>query len=138
MSVVGTSGSSALSLHDLKPFASNSRKITVEDMADAPVGTQSAGLRSHGAHDLVGMQATLHQDLALAFMDQLDAARRRSGLRLRGVDDLVTGDVQAVLRGDVLDPSGGADKDRLDDTCLRRLDSASQRTLVAGMDNDGR
>ena len=42
------------------------RHVHDEDMADAPIGAQSAGLCGDRAHQLVGVQAAFHQHLALA------------------------------------------------------------------------
>ena len=55
-------------------------------------------------HQLVGVQAALHQQLALALADQ----RHRlggGGVAVRGVDDLAAGEVDAVLGGDGADPA---------------------------------
>ena len=53
------------------------RHVHDEDVADAPVGAQSADLRRDAAHQFVGMQAALHQHFALARVDQFDAPWRR-------------------------------------------------------------
>ena len=95
------------------------RHVHDKDVADAPIGPQPADLGGHGAHDFVGMQAALHQDLALAFVDQLHTPGGGRGLGWRRIDDFVAGDVQAVLGGDVPDPGRRADEDRPDDPCLR-------------------
>ena len=97
------------------------RHVHDKDVADAPVGPQPADLGGDGAHDFVGMQAALHQDLALACVDQLHTPGGGRGLGWRRIDDFVAGDVQAVLGGDVPDPGRRADEDRPDDPCLRRL-----------------
>src|SRR5258705_6058591 len=83
------------------------RHIHDEDVADAPIGSEPANLRGHGAHDFVGVEAALHQDLALAFVDQFHAAGGGGGLGGRCVDDLIAGDVQAMLGGDVFNPGRG-------------------------------
>ena len=53
-----------------------------------PVGAQAADLGGHGAHDFVGVQAALHEHLAAALMDQLDALGGSGRLGGRRVDDL--------------------------------------------------
>ena len=47
-----------------------------EDVADPPLGAQAGGRRRDLAHQLVGVQAALHQQLALALADQRDGLRR--------------------------------------------------------------
>ena len=107
------------------------RHIHDEDMADPPRRAQ-AGLADavDRPHQLVGVQAALHQQLALALVDQLDGPRGR-GFAVRRVDDLETADVEAVLTRDSRDLRGRPDQDRNDDAGLGRLDSAAQRGLVA-------
>ena len=56
------------------------RHVHDEDVADAPRGAQ-AGLREATcAHQLVGVQAALHQELALGLADQLDALAAAASL----------------------------------------------------------
>ena len=64
------------------------RHVHDEDMADAPVGAQSADLGGDGAHHLVGVQAALHQDLALALVDQFDTAWSRRQPRCGAVSTI--------------------------------------------------
>jgi hypothetical protein len=84
------------------------------------------------------VQAALHKDLALAFVDQFDASGGRSGFRGRRIDDLVAGDVEIVLGGDLPDLGRRPNQGRLDDPGLRRIDRAAQRTFITGMHDDGR
>ena len=97
----------------------------------------SANLCRDAAHQLVGMQAALHQSFALARMDHFDRLRGR-GLAVRGIDDLIACDVQAMLGGGVPDLGGGPHEDRLDDAGLSGVHRAPQRTFVAGMHHQGR
>ena len=56
---------------------------------------------------------------------------------MRRVDDLEAADLETVLAGDGGNLRARADEDRNDDAGLRRLDRAAQRSLVAGMHDDG-
>ena len=103
-----------------------------EDMADPARRAQAGLARGHLAHELVGVQAALHQQLALGFVDQLDRLCR-GRLAVRGVDDLEAIDVDPVLAGHGGNLRGRTDQDRNDDAGFRRLDGAAQRGLVAGM-----
>src|SRR5262245_11461153 len=78
------------------------------------------------------MQAALHQQLRLAFMDQLH--RLGSGCLAAGsVDQLETPDVETMFPGDGLDPLGRADEDRNEQAVLRRLYDTGERAFVAWM-----
>jgi hypothetical protein len=76
-------------------------------VADSPRGPEAGLARGHLAQQLVGMQASLHQQLAPALPDQRDACRRRL-VAMFGSDDLAVRDIDPVLgrhRGDpVLGP----------------------------------
>ena len=98
---------------------------------------KSANLCRDAAHQLVGMQAALHQSFALARMDHFDRLRG-GGLAVRGIDDLIACDVQALFGGGVPDLGRGPHEDRLDDAGLGGVNRASQRTFVAGMHDQGR
>jgi hypothetical protein len=78
------------------------------------------------------MQAPFHQQLAFALVHQLDRAFGRR-FAVRRIDDLKIADFDAMLAGDLFDPGGRPDKDRLDDPECRRLDRAAKRTFVARM-----
>ena len=53
------------------------RHVHDEDVTDATRGAQPGLSRRHLAHQLIGMQAALHQQLALGLADELDRLRRR-------------------------------------------------------------
>ena len=63
-------------------------------------------------------------------------AFRRRRLAVRHVDDLEAVDRKAVLAGHRGDLGRRPDQDRNDDAGFRRFDRATQRSLVAGMDDD--
>ena len=67
-----------------------------KDMADPPCGAQSGRSRGNAAHKLIGMQAALHQQLALALTNQFDSLCR-CRLAVRHVDNLKTTNVKLVL-----------------------------------------
>ena len=81
------------------------------------------------------MQAAFHQQLALAFMDQL---HRLGGGRLamRDIDDLEPADVEVVLSCDGLDLAAGPTRNRNDQAGLRRLNAPRSERLVARMHDD--
>ena len=71
------------------------RHIHDEDVAD-PARSAQAGLAGgHLAHQLVRVQAPLHQELAFALVDQLHGLGR-GRVAVRRVDDLETTDVEPV------------------------------------------
>ena len=72
------------------------RHVHDEDMADPPGRAQPGLAGGHLAHQLVGVKAPLHQQLALGLVDEL---HRLCGCRLavQGIDDLVAVNVEAVL-----------------------------------------
>ena len=82
-----------------------------EDVADAPAGAQPRLPRDHGAQQLVGVQAALHQQLGLALAHERDRLRRR-GVAVRDVDDLGPPRSMPVRLGDLVDLRGGPDEDR--------------------------
>src|SRR5262245_6117828 len=63
------------------------RHIQDEDVADPPRRAQAGLARRHLAHELVRVQAALHQQLALGLVDQLDGLRR-CGFAVGHIDDL--------------------------------------------------
>jgi Phosphate acetyl/butaryl transferase len=75
------------------------RHVHHEDMADAPGCPEAGGGCGHRPHELVGMKAALHQQLCLAFMDQL---HRLGGGRLAmgDVDKLEPPDIEVMLSCD--------------------------------------
>ena len=110
--------------------------IDGEDVADPPVGAQARRFCGDAAHQFVGVEAALHQQLALGLVNQLDGP---CGCRLamRGVDDLEARDIEIELRRDRLDLARRAHQDRLDDAGGGGFADAAQRGLVAGMHHHG-
>ncbi len=88
-----------------------SRHIHDEDVADTPRRTQAGLARGHLAHELVGVQAALHQQLAPGFVDQLDGLCRRR-FAVRHIDDLEAVDIETVLASHSGDLRGRTDEDR--------------------------
>ena len=101
-------------------------------MADAPVGAQAGRFCGHAAHQLVGMKAALHQQLALGLVNQFHGPGC-SRFTMGGVDDLELRDIEIVLRRDRLDLGRRSDQDRLDDAGGSGFADAPQRRLVAWM-----
>ena len=84
----------------------------------------------HLGHQLVGVEAALHQRLGLACPHELDRSRRR-GVAVRRVDQLVARDVELELLRHGLDLRLRSDEDGLDQPELRGVDRAGERALVA-------
>src|SRR5689334_8655240 len=76
------------------------------------------------------MKAALHQQLRLAFMDQLYRTRR-GGLAMSSVDKLERSDIEVMLASNGLDPLGGTDQDRREQAVLGRLNHPGKRAFVA-------
>jgi hypothetical protein len=89
-----------------------------------------------GAHQLVGVQAAFHQELAAPLANERDALGGRL-VAVRGVDDLVAADVDLVRGRRCGDFRARSDQDGNDDPELGGFDRAAQRGLVAGMHHDG-
>ena len=101
-------------------------------MAD-PAGGAQARLAGHDlAHQLVGVQAALHQELGPAGADQLHGLGG-SGVAVRHVHDLEGRDVDAERLCHATDLVLGTDQDGGDDLVPGRLDGTSERSLVAGV-----
>ena len=75
------------------------------------------------------MQAALHQSSALPATSSTALA---AAARVGHVDDRPAGEIDAVLRRDLLDPARRPDQRRLDQARLGGLHRAAQRALVAG------
>ena len=101
-----------------------------EAMADPPLGANAGVTGDHRAHQLVGMQAALHQRRGLAFPYQ-GHRLGRGIVAMRRLDDRQTGDVDAVSRRHIADAGRRPNQDRLDQTQLARLHRATERHLVA-------
>ncbi len=99
-------------------------------MADPACGAQ-AGLLGHDlAHQLVRVQAALHQELGPAGADQLDGLGR-GGMAVRRVHELELPDLEPELLRHVADLVGRPDQDRDHQLGGGSLNGAAQRTLVA-------
>src|SRR4051794_38072699 len=107
-----------------------------EHMADPARRAQASLARGHLAHELVGVQAALHQQLALGFVNQRHRLRR-GRLAVRGVDELEAIDIDPMLAGHGGNLPGRTDQDRNDDASFGCLDEPAQGRLVAGMSDDG-
>ena len=90
----------------------------------------------HLAHQLVGVQAALHQGLGLARAHDLDRGRG-GGVAVGRIDQPVRRDIEAELLGDAPDLGLGTDQDRLDQAGLGRLDRGGQRRLITRMRDRG-
>ena len=108
------------------------RHVHDEAVTDASAGAQSGLALHHRGHDLVGVQAPLHQHLGLAFACQANGGFGRRHA-VRRIDDFEGGDVDPELGRDRRDARAGPDQDRTDQAQLRGFDGAAQRALVAGM-----
>src|SRR5262245_47404380 len=106
-------------------------------MADPPRRAQAGLARSHLAHELVRVQAALHQQLALGRVDQLDRLCR-CRFAVGHVDDLEAIDVETMLASDGCNLRDRSDEDWFDNAGFRRFDGAAQRGLLARMNDDGR
>ena len=105
-------------------------------MGDAPRRSQSGFLGNDLVHELVGVEAALHQRVDLA------AARHGHGelgslVAVARGHEPIGGEVDGFRRGDGADLRFGADEHRNDEAGARRLDRAQQRAPVDRMD-DGR
>ena len=108
------------------------RHVHDEDVAD-PAGGAQARLAGHDlAHQLVGVQAALHQELGPAGPDQLHGLGG-SGVAVRHVHDLEGRDVDAERLRHAADLVLGPDQDGGDDLVPGRLDGTTERGLVAGV-----
>ena len=112
------------------------RHVHYEDMADAAGRAQPGLAGRHRRHQLIGMQAALHQELALRLMNELHAFCR-SGVAVRDVNDFDRADIETMLTGHGSDLSGRTDKNWNNDAVLRTIHRAAQRTLIARMYDDG-
>ncbi len=96
-----------------------------EALRNAPSGAQAGLARHHGGHDLIGVQAALHQRFGAARPHDLHRLGRRS-LAVGGVDELEGADVELGARGHLAYASLGAHQDGDDQLKPRRLDRALQ------------
>ena len=113
------------------------RHVHDEAVADAPRRAQPGVALDHRAHQLVGVQAALHQRLGLALAHQ---RRRPSRPRPRcsGASTIwKRRRCRCRLLRDRLDARARPDQDRRDQAEPGRVDGAAQRALVAGMRDRG-
>ena len=108
--------------------------IEDEAVADARAGAQTIP-RNHRAHQLVRVQAALHQRLAPAFADQRDRGFR-GGVAVRRVLDRNIADVEPGVLRRLQDLRLRSDQDGVDDALLPCCQRALQRAAVAGV-HDG-
>ena len=112
------------------------RHIHDEAMADAPVGAQPRVALHHGAHQLVGMEAALHQRLGPPFAHNLDSLRGRR-VAVRDVNTFIRRDVQLKLLRDPGNFRCRTDQNGPDEPHLRRVDRSLERALVARVRDRG-
>ncbi len=91
----------------------------------------------HLGHQLVGMQAALHQRLGVAGTHQRHRDRRRV-VAVLGVDDPDAVQVDAEFLGDAANPGFRTDQDRFDDPFMEGDDRPLERLLVARVGDGGR
>ena len=84
------------------------RHVHDEDVADAAAGPKPGLPRHHGAQQLVGVQAALHQQLGLTLAHQLHGLGRRC-VAVRRIDDPDLAEVDPVL---LSRPRGSSPPDR--------------------------
>jgi hypothetical protein len=104
-------------------------------LADAPLGAQASGRSRDLAHQLVGMQAPFHEELALALADHRHGLGG-SSVAMGRIDDLATRQVQPVLCRNGANLRLGTDEERRDQSFGRSVQRSAQRSLVAGMHDD--
>ena len=108
------------------------RNVHDEAMTDAPGGAQAGIALDHGAHQLVGVQAALHQRFGSSLANQLDGFGCRI-LAVLSIDDLEAADVETVLGRDLANAVLRTDEDRLDQFQVGGRESAFERNLIAGV-----
>jgi hypothetical protein len=104
-------------------------------VADAPFGSKPGRRGGDLAHQFVGMQAALHQELTLSLPDQ-GHCRCRSGVAMRHVDNLVRPQIKPVVGRYLANLRFGSDQHRNDQTILCGLQRAAQRGFVTGVRHD--
>ncbi len=105
-------------------------------MRHAPPGAQLLA-REHGAEDLVGMQAALHQAEHLA-ADRHGGRVFRCGVAVGYMDDLHAPEVQARFVGHRPDLGFRTHQDRHHQAQLGRVQCARERAFVAGVHHGAR
>jgi hypothetical protein len=89
-------------------------------VADATVGAQAAALRGDSAHQLIRVQAALHQHLAFSGVDQFDSFGGRL-VAVCGINDLETGNIETKFGGRIRDLLARTHQHRLDDAGARAV-----------------
>ena len=112
------------------------RHIHHIDMADPAFGLQTGQLVGDGMHQLVGMQAALHQKLAPARPDHRHGGFRRS-MAVGGIDNLAAGQIDPETRGHRADLCRRPHQDGHDQLRLTGFHRTAQGWLVAGMHHQG-
>jgi len=108
------------------------RYVHDEDVADAPLGAQARRPGHDFGHQLVGVQAALHEQPGLATTNHLDGAGG-GGVAVRHVDDGDVGEVDVVFLRDRLDLVARSDQGRQDQPQAQALGHGAQDALFAGM-----
>ena len=104
-----------------------------EAMADAARRADAGVARHNSAHQLVGVQAALHQSLGRSLADQRDRLCGRVVAVLGGLDESNSRNVELRRPSRVTDAGRWADKDRLDQAKPGGFHSALERDAVTGM-----
>src|SRR5579864_5849631 len=105
-------------------------------MADAPRGPETRVAYDHRAHQLIRVEATLHQHFGLAFTHKTDGHIRGS-LAMRRVDELISRKVYAGFFRDSLDLFARSDQDRHENAESGSLDCSPEGGFVAWMRDCG-
>ena len=113
-----------------------SRHVQHKAVADATRGAKSRIALHHRAHQLVGVEATLHQRLGPPFAHKLDGLGGRS-VAVRDVDTFIGRDVQLELLRDSSNFRLRTDQDGPNEPHLRRVDRSLERALVARVRDRG-
>jgi len=111
------------------------RHVHDEHVADAPLGPQTGFGGGHRAHELIGVEAALHQQLALACVDQFDSLVG-CGFAMLRVHKFAAANIQTALLCHARNPLDGSNQNRIDDAELGGFKTAAQRRLVAWMNQD--
>jgi hypothetical protein len=92
-------------------------------MADAALGAKTGVPLHDGGHQLVGVEAALHQRLRLSLRDELYGLGG-GRVAVRGLDELGAAEIELELIGNRGDLLLGADENRPDQPELRSLERA--------------
>ena len=106
------------------------RHVHDEDVTDAAARPKPSLPRHHGAQQLVGVQAPLHEQLGLTQAHELHGLGRRC-VAVRRVDQADLTELDSVLLRDVADLLRRTDEDGRDQALRAGFDGAGQRRRVA-------